>query len=100
MIPTHRIPTHPGEVLREEFLSPLGLTQTALAQHIGVPVRRISELVRGARGVTPSTAWMLAQAFDTTPEFWLNLQTAHDLAKSRPRRTIRRLSWAGHDPQP
>jgi addiction module HigA family antidote len=95
MIPTHRTPTHPGEVLREEFLSPLGITQGTLAAHIGVPARRVSELVRGKRGVTPSTAWLLAQAFDTTPEFWLNLQAAYDLAKSRPPRAIHRLPQAG-----
>jgi addiction module HigA family antidote len=95
MIPTHRTPTHPGEVLREEFLAPLGLTQATLAEHIGVPVRHVGELVRGKRGVTPSTAWLLAQAFDTTPEFWLNLQTTYDLARSRPPRAIRRLPQAG-----
>ncbi len=95
MIPTDRTPTHPGEILRKEFISLLGLTQAALAEHIGVPVRQIGDLVRGKRGVTPSIAWLLAQAFDTTPEFWLNLQTAHDLAKSRPPRTIRRLPRAG-----
>jgi addiction module HigA family antidote len=95
MIPTHRAPTHPGEILQEEFLSPLGLTQVALAEHIGVPVQRINELVRGKRGVTPDTAWLLAQAFDTTPEFWLNLQASYDLAHARPTRSVRRLRRAG-----
>jgi addiction module HigA family antidote len=94
MIPTHRRPTHPGEILQEEFLSPLGITQVALAAHIGVPVQRINELVRGKRGVTPDTAWLLGQAFDTTPEFWLNLQAAYDLAESRPLRTVRKLRKA------
>ena len=56
MIPTHRIPTHPGEILLEEFLSPSGITQVQLAAHIGVPVQRVNELVRGKRGVTPETA--------------------------------------------
>ena len=56
MLPKKRIPTHPGEVLSEEFLEPLGLTQVALAAHLGVPVQRINELVRGKRGVTPETA--------------------------------------------
>jgi hypothetical protein len=56
MLPQKRIPTHPGEVLSEEFLKPLGLTQVALAEHLGVPVQRINELVRGKRGVTPGTA--------------------------------------------
>jgi len=92
--PTHRVPTHPGEILREEFLVPLGQTQVALAEHIGVSVQRINELVRGKRGVTPETAWLLSQAFGTTPEFWLNLQAAHDLAANRPPRPIRRLKRA------
>jgi antitoxin HigA-1 len=95
MLPENRIPTHPGEILQEQFLEPLGLTQVALAGHLGVPVQRINEIVRGKRGVTPETAWLLAQAFDTTPEFWINLQTAHDLAANRPSREIPRLSKAG-----
>lgn len=84
MIPEHRIPTHPGVVLSQEFLAPLGITQVALAAHLGIPVQRVNELVRGKRGVTPETAWLLAQALNTTPEFWVNLQSAHDLARSRP----------------
>jgi addiction module HigA family antidote len=95
MIPTHRIPTHPGEILQEEFLKALGVTQVALAEHIDVSVQRVNELVRGKRGVTPDTAWLLAQAFDTTPEFWLNLQAAYDLAQTRPARSVRRLRRAG-----
>jgi addiction module HigA family antidote len=66
----------------------------ALAAHLGVPVQRINELVRGKRGVTPDTAWLLAQAFGTTPEFWLNLQAAYDLAVSRPARRVQRLRKA------
>lgn len=89
MLPTNRIPTHPGEVLLEEFLNPMGLTQVALAKHLGVPVQRINELVKGKRGVTPETAWLLAQAFGTSPEFWINLQSTHDLARSRPRRRLK-----------
>ena len=89
MIPSHRSPTHPGEILLEEFLSPLGLTQVQLASHIGVPTQRVNELVRGKRGVTPQTAWLLSKAFSTTPEFWLNLQAVYDLALSRPRQVIR-----------
>ena len=95
MLPKKRIPTHPGEVLNEEFLEPLGVTQVALAAHLGVPVQRINELVRGKRGVTPETAWLLAGAFGTTPEFWIALQTNHDLARARPTRTIQRLAKAG-----
>jgi addiction module HigA family antidote len=84
MIPKHRIPTHPGEILAEEFLAPLEMTQTRLAEQLGIPVQRINEIVKGKRGVTADTAWLLAKAFDTTPEFWMNLQTQHDLAKARP----------------
>ena len=94
MRPSHRIPTHPGEILREEFLVPLGQTQVALAAHLGVPVQRINELVRGKRGVTTETAWLLSQALNTTPEFWLNLQSAYDLAALRPKRKVTRLRRA------
>ncbi len=94
MQPENRIPSHPGEILREEFLVPLGQTQVALAAHIGVSIQRINELVRGKRGVTPETAWLLSQAFETTPEFWLNLQASHDLAVNRPAKKVRRLKPA------
>lgn len=83
MIPTHRIPEHPGEVLLEEFLRPLEMSQSALADHLGIPVQRVNELVNGRRGITPDTAWMLGKAFKTGPEFWMNLQTAYDLARTR-----------------
>ena len=88
MIPTNRIPTHPGEVLAEDFLKELDLSQVRLAEHLGIPVQRINELVNGKRGVTPETAWLLSRAFGTTPEFWMNLQTAYDLARERPTRKI------------
>ena len=88
MIPKNRTPVHPGEILQEEFLLPLGLTQVRLAAHIGVPVQRINEIVRGKRGITSDTAWLLAQALGTTPEFWTNLQANHDLASNRPARSI------------
>lgn len=91
LLPKKRIPTHPGEILSEEFLAPLGLPQVKLAAHLGVPVQRINELVRGKRGVTPETAWMLAGAFGTTPEFWLNLQTSYDLVRARPARGVQQL---------
>lgn len=91
MLPENRIPTHPGEILLEEFLNPLGMSQVAFAKHIGVPTQRINEIVRGKRGVTPDTAWLFSQAFGTTPEFWLNLQTAYDLARTRPQRTVERI---------
>ena len=79
MIPKKRTPVHPGLVLQEEFLEPIGLTQVGFAAHIGVPVQRINEIVRGKRGVSPETAWLFSQALGTTPEFWLNLQRNVDL---------------------
>ena len=88
LLPENRIPTHPGEILSKEFLGQLGISQVALAAHIRVPVQRVNELVRGKRGVTPDTAWLLAQAFETTPDYWLNLQAAYDLARTRPAQTI------------
>ena len=94
MIPESRVPTHPGMILAREFLAPLGISQVALAAHLGVPVQRVNELVRGKRGVTPETAWLLAQALNTTPEYWLNLQAAHDLARSRPPTPVEPLKAA------
>jgi antitoxin HigA-1 len=78
-----RVRTHPGEVLREEFLVPLGLSAHQLANAIDVPANRVSEIVREARSVTADTALRLARHFDTTPEFWLYLQIAHDLSKAK-----------------
>ena len=95
MLPTHRIPTHPGIVLRKEFLEPLGISQMALSKHLEIPIQRINGIVRGRRAVTPETAWLLAQALGTSPEFWINLQAAHDLAASRPLRRIRQLKKVG-----
>ena len=92
MLPENRIPTHPGEILLLEFLNPLGLSQVAFAEHIGVPVQRINEIVRGKRGVSPETAWLFAEALGTSPEFWLNLQTNYDLVRYRPRRQVERIS--------
>lgn len=95
MIPKNRIPTHPGEVLLEEFLKPLAISQVAFAAHIKVPLQRVNELVHGRRGVTPETAWLLSHALGTTPEFWMNLQAVHDLATTRPRKLIARLQKTG-----
>ena len=91
MIPENRIPTHPGVILSQEFLAPLNITQVVFAAHLGVPVQRVNELVRGKRGVTPQTAWLLSEALNTTPEFWINLQTAYDLALSRPSESVEPL---------
>jgi len=95
MIPSNRTATHPGVILLKEFLEPLELTQKALATHVGVPVQRINEIVRGKRGVTPETAWLLSEALSTTPEFWLNLQSVHDLSASRPDHHVQSLIAAG-----
>lgn len=77
-----RIRTHPGEILLEEYLRPLDMSANALAKAIEVPANRISELLRGRRGMTADTACRLGRFFGTTPEFWMNLQTAHDLSKA------------------
>ena len=94
MVPKNRVPTHPGEVLLDEFLDPLGITQVHLAEHIGVPVQRVNEIVRGKRGITPETAWLLGQAFGTTPQFWVNLQSGYELAIAKPRKRVPRLRRA------
>lgn len=78
-LPKNRPPTHPGEMLLEEFLRPLGMTQAALAERIGASYPRVNEIIKGKRGVTPDTALRLARLFGTTPEFWLNGQLAWDL---------------------
>jgi len=78
----NRIRTHPGEILNEEFLIPLGLSARRLAGEIDVPPNRVSEIVRGRRDVTADTAIRLSRRFGTTPQFWLNLQSAHDLSKT------------------
>ena len=72
-------PTHPGEVLREEFLEPLGLSAHALAVALRVPAPRINDVARERRGITPDTALRLARFFKTTPQFWMNLQASYDL---------------------
>ncbi|WP_278263155.1 HigA family addiction module antitoxin [Nocardia sp. AG03] len=76
-------PTSPGEVLAEEFMEPLGISQNALARALGVPPRRINQIVHGQRAVTPRTALLLAKYLGTTPEFWINLQTHFDLVRER-----------------
>jgi antitoxin HigA-1 len=91
MQPKNRVPSHPGLILLEEYLRPLGVTQVDFAAHIGVPIQRVNEIVRGKRGVSPDTAWLFAQALGTTPEFWINLQAQHDLARTKPIHKIGRL---------
>ena len=78
-IPTDRSPTHPGEMLLEEFLNPMELTQRELADAIQVPYQRINEIVNGHRGITPSTALRLSKFFGMSADFWMNLQLRWDL---------------------
>ena len=78
-VPTHRQPTHPGEMLVEEFLRPMKLSQRDLAQRIRVPYQRVNELINRRRGITPDTALRLAKFFGNTPAFWMNLQLRWDL---------------------
>ena len=79
MSPKNRPPTHPGEFLLEEFLKPREMTQVALSARLKIPLQRVNSLINGKRGVTPETAVLLARFFETTAEFWMNLQTKYDL---------------------
>lgn len=92
-IPTHREPTHPGEMLLKDFLEPMGLTQRELALGIRVPYQRVNELVNGRRGVTPSTALRLSKFFGNSAGFWLNLQQRWDLyhAQRQDDRELKRI---------
>ena len=99
-IPTHREPTHPGEMLLEEFLKPMDISQRDLADGIRVPYQRINELVNRRRGLTPATALRLAKYFGNTPGFWMNIQLRWELyhaqqSESATLRTIRRVRKAG-----
>jgi addiction module HigA family antidote len=82
-VPTHREPTHSGEMLIEEFLSPMGITQKDLADSIHVPYQRINEIINKKRGITPSTALRLAKFFGVSEDFWMNLQLRCDLYKTK-----------------
>jgi addiction module HigA family antidote len=88
MLPAHRISTHPGIVLLQEFIEPAGLTQATVARKLKISAKHLNELIRGKRGVTPDTAWKLSALFNTSPEYWMNLQSARDLAKARPRKRV------------
>ena len=78
-----RLRTHPGEVLHEEYLVPLGMSARALSKALGVPANRITEIMRGERDVSADTAIRLGRYFRTDPRFWLNLQSAYDLSKAQ-----------------
>ena len=95
MIPSNRTATHPGIILLKEFLEPIGITQKAFSLHIGIPIQRVNEIVRGKRGISPETAWLFSQAFQNTPEFWLNLQAIYDLSASRPQHKVQPLAAVG-----
>lgn len=79
MLPTNRTPTRPGEILDEEFLKPIGLTQVELAKRMGVPIQRVNTVVTGKRAITAETAILLSRVLGTSPHFWMNLQTNYDL---------------------
>ncbi|MBL8635431.1 MAG: HigA family addiction module antidote protein [Myxococcales bacterium] len=79
MLPKERPPTRPGEILEEEFLKPLGLTQSELAKRMNVPIQRVNTIVTGKRAVTAETAIKLSRVLGTSPNFWMNLQTNFDL---------------------
>lgn len=79
MMPKNRPPTHPGEILLEEFLNPRDMTQSALSAALRIPIQRVNELIKGKRGMTPETAILLGKFFETTAEFWMNLQAKRDL---------------------
>jgi len=83
MIPKHRQPTHPGDILLHEFLESMGLTQMELADRMGVSVQRVNTLINGRRDMTAETAILLSRVLKTTPEFWMNLQAACDLYNAR-----------------
>ena len=79
MLPKNRPPSHPGEILLEEFLKPREMTQSELSEQLEIPLQRVNSIINGKRGVTPETAILLARFLETTAEFWMNLQTKYDL---------------------
>lgn len=91
-IPTHRAPTSPGEMLVEEFLKPLDMTQVELAKRIGVPFQRVNMIIKGHRGITPDTALRLGKLFNMSAEFWLNAQLAWDLYQAMHSKTAEALA--------
>ena len=79
MVPKNRKPTHPGEILLEEFLTPLGMSQIELAKKMGVPIQRVNTLINGKRDMTAETAILVSRVLKTSSEFWMNLQVVYDL---------------------
>lgn len=82
MVPKKRLPVHPGQILLQEFLIPLGITQVELARRMTVPIQRINTLVNGKRDMTAETAVLLSHVLNTSSEFWMNLQVARDLYRA------------------
>jgi antitoxin HigA-1 len=101
-IPTHRTPTHPGEMLLEEFLQPMGMTQRNLADAVNVSYQRINEIVNGKRGMTPSTALRLAKFFGVSADFWMNVQLRWDMyfAMQEEDEILKTIKPAAMRPQP
>jgi antitoxin HigA-1 len=101
-IPTHRTPTHPGEMLLEEFLLPMGMTQRELADAVNVSYQRINEIVNGKRGMTPSTALRLAKFFGVSADFWMNVQLRWDMyfAMQSEGEILKTIKPAAMRPQP
>lgn len=83
MIPKSRIPSHPGEILLEDFLIPKKMSQVELARKMHVPIQRVNTLINGKRDVSPETAILLSRVLETSPEFWMNLQITRDLAAAQ-----------------
>ncbi|MBI5548619.1 MAG: HigA family addiction module antidote protein [Deltaproteobacteria bacterium] len=102
MLPTHRRPTTPGEILREEFLKPSRLTQQKLAERLGMSLQRLNGILQGRRAVTADTALLLAREFKTSPQLWMNLQTNVDLWDAQQRLSgARQVTWrAARDSRP
>lgn len=92
LVPTKREPTHPGEMLLEEFVRPLKISQTELSERLGVSYPRLNELIKGKRGITPDTALRLEQVFGMSAQFWLNLQTAWDLYQTKNSASAREIA--------
>jgi antitoxin HigA-1 len=82
LLEMERVTTHPGEMLKDEFLEPLGLSATALAKELGIPANRLTQIINKQRGMTADTAIRLGQYFGMSPSFWVNVQTMYDLSKA------------------
>ncbi len=93
-------PIHPGEIFLEEYLIPLGISQNKLGRDLGVPAQRINDIIRGKRAITVDTALRLARYFDTTPQFWLNLQSHYDLERAEDTRLVERINREVREREP